>query len=51
MPKRSQENFIFVITYEVLASFFSDWLSRKIAKEAYTCEIVSFLLHCSCGAE
>jgi hypothetical protein len=43
-------NFIIVITYGVLASFFSDWLSRKIAKGAYTCEIISFLLHCGCGA-
>jgi hypothetical protein len=43
-------NFIIVITYGVLASFISDWLSRKIAKGAYTCEIISFLLHCGFGA-
>lgn len=43
-------NFIIVITYGVLASFFSDWLSRKIAKGVYTSEIISFLLHCGCGA-
>ena len=26
-------NFMIVITYGVIASFFSDWLSRKISKE------------------
>lgn len=43
-------NFIIVITYGVSASFFSDWLSRKIANGDYTREITSFLLHCGCGA-
>ena len=43
-------NFMFVITYGVIASFFSDWLSRKISNGAYTSEIISFLLHCACGA-
>ena len=43
-------NFMFVITYGVIASFFSDWLSRKISKRAYTREITSFLIHCCCGA-
>ncbi|MCH1627456.1 hypothetical protein MJG50_19140 [Fredinandcohnia sp. SECRCQ15] len=41
---------IIVITYGVLASFFSDWLSRKLAKRAYTSEVTSFILHCGCGA-
>ena len=43
-------NFMIVITYGVIASFFSDWLSRKIVKGTYTREIISFLLHCGCGA-
>ncbi|MFJ7408246.1 hypothetical protein [Lysinibacillus sp. NPDC097868] len=43
-------NFIFVSTYGVIVSYFSDWLSRKITKRTYTCEIISFLLHCSFGA-
>ena len=43
-------NFIIVITYGVIASFFSDRLSRKIVKRTYTREIISFLLHCGCGA-
>lgn len=43
-------NFIIVASYGVLASFFSDWISRKVAKKAYTYEIISLLLHCACGA-
>lgn len=43
-------NFIIVITYGITASCFSDWLSRKIARGVYTREIISFLLHCGCGA-
>ena len=43
-------NFMIVITYGVIASFFSDWLSRAISKRAYTREITSFLIHCCCGA-
>ncbi|MCC3359610.1 hypothetical protein [Bacillus sp. REN16] len=43
-------NFIIVITYGVLASFFSDWISRKMTKGTYTYEIISFILHCGCGA-
>lgn len=42
-------NFMFVITYGVIASFFSDWLSRKISKRTCTREITSFLIHCCCG--
>ncbi len=43
-------NLMIVITYGVIASFFSDWLSRKISKRTYTREITSFLIHCCCGA-
>ena len=43
-------NFIIVITYGVIASFFSDRLSRKIVKGTHTREIISFSLHCGCGA-
>ncbi|WP_226793206.1 hypothetical protein [Bacillus sp. B1-b2] len=43
-------NFIIVITYGILASFFSDWLSKKMVKGVYPRESVSFLLHCGCGA-
>ncbi len=43
-------NLLFVITYGVIASCFSDWISRKIAKGSYSCEIISFLLHCGFGA-
>ena len=43
-------NLMFAITYGVIASFFSDWLSKKIATGAYTREITSFFLHCGCGA-
>ena len=40
---------MFVITYGVIASFMSDWLSRKISKGVYTREIISFLIHCCFG--
>ena len=43
-------NFMIVITYGVIVSFFSDWISRKISKRTYTREIISFFLHCCCGA-
>ena len=43
-------NFMIVITYGVIASFFSDWISRKIVNGTYTREITSFLIHCGCGA-
>lgn len=43
-------NLIILITYGVLASIFSDWLSRKITKGTYIREIFSFILHCGCGA-
>ncbi len=41
---------MFVITYGVIASLLSDWLSRKVSKRAYTREITSFLFHCCFGA-
>lgn len=43
-------NLLFVITYGVIASLFSDWLSRKIAKRYYARELTSLVLHCCCGA-
>lgn len=43
-------NFMFVITYGVIASFFSDWFSKKVANKAIHREIISLLLHCACGA-
>lgn len=43
-------NFMFVITYGVIASLFSDWLSRQISKKTYTREVISFFIHCCCGA-
>lgn len=43
-------NFMFVITYGIIASFFSDWLSREIFKRASTREITSFIFHCCSGA-
>ncbi|WP_216773781.1 hypothetical protein [Metabacillus halosaccharovorans] len=43
-------NLMFVITYGVIASSFSDWLSRKVSKRTYTREITSFLFHCCFGA-
>ncbi|WP_186763771.1 hypothetical protein [Planomicrobium sp. CPCC 101079] len=43
-------NFMFVNTYGVATSLFSDWLSRKLAERAFTREIISFLFHCLFGA-
>ncbi|MGE7602570.1 hypothetical protein ACQKL5_08670 [Peribacillus sp. NPDC097675] len=42
-------NLMIVITYGVITSFFSDWLSSKVSKKAYIREIISFLLHCLFG--
>lgn len=42
-------NFILVVTYGVMTSFLSDWLSTKLSKRAYTQEIISFLFHCFFG--
>ncbi len=43
-------NLMMVITYGVITSIFSDWLSRKLAKSAYTREMTSFLFHCFFGS-
>lgn len=43
-------NFMFVVTYGLIASIFSDWLSGKIAKKTFTREVVSFLFHCLFGS-
>ncbi|MFE8696065.1 hypothetical protein ACFYKT_06835 [Cytobacillus sp. FJAT-53684] len=43
-------NIMIVITYGVIASLISDWISNKIVKKAYAREITSFLLHCISGA-
>lgn len=43
-------NLMIVITYGVVASFFSDWISGKMAKRTYAREMISFLFHCGCGA-
>lgn len=42
-------NIIFVTTYGVMTSIFSDWVSTKVAKGTYTREIISFLFHCLFG--
>lgn len=41
---------MFVITYGIITSSFSDWISRKLSKRAYTREITSFLFHCLFGS-
>ncbi|MEK5064453.1 hypothetical protein [Cytobacillus sp. FSL R5-0596] len=43
-------NLMLAITYGVIASVFSDWLSRVIANKALAREIASFIIHCCCGA-
>lgn len=43
-------NMMFALTYGVLASFFSDWLSKDIFKKPRSREIASFILHFCCGA-
>ena len=43
-------NFMIVVTYGVIASFLSDWLSKNLFKRAYSREIASFLFHCCCGS-
>jgi len=42
-------NLMFVLTYGVITSLFSDWISRKISKRGYIREITSFLFHCLFG--
>ena len=43
-------NLMFAITFGVLVSFFSDWLSKEMSKKAYISEIISFIFHCAGGA-
>ena len=43
-------NLMMVITYGIITSVFSDWLSRKLAKRTYMREITSFLFHCFFGS-
>lgn len=43
-------NFMFVMTYGLVVSMFSDWLSGKITKRTFTREIVSFFIHCLFGS-
>ena len=42
-------NLMFAITYGVITSLFSDWVSKEFFKQAYAKEITSFILHCACG--
>lgn len=43
-------NFMIVITYGVITSSFSDWISKKISKSAYSREFTSFIFHCLFGS-
>ncbi|MDQ0229240.1 hypothetical protein [Metabacillus malikii] len=43
-------NFIFVITYGVITSYISDWISEKFITKTSTRELVSLLLHCLFGS-
>ena len=42
-------NFLFVITFGIVGSFFSDWVSKKLTNRVYMYEIISFLSHCLLG--
>ncbi|WP_186577015.1 hypothetical protein [Aquibacillus kalidii] len=42
-------NFMFAVTYGVIASIVSDWLSNKASSSIYTREIIAFSLHCFFG--
>lgn len=42
-------NLLFVVSYGVMTSIFSDWLSKKVFTSPYSQEISSFLLHCLFG--
>ena len=42
-------NFMIVITYGVVTSFFSDWISRQLSKKTTTREMISFFFHCGFG--
>lgn len=43
-------NLMFAVTYGVMTSLFSDWLSRKISKRTFAYEIVSLFCHCLFGS-
>lgn len=43
-------NFMFAISYGLIASFFSDWISRKLSKKTMTREIISLVFHCLFGS-
>ncbi|WP_175578195.1 hypothetical protein [Bacillus massilinigeriensis] len=43
-------NFMFVVSYGVITSLFSDWLSKRIFTSTYSREISSFLFHCLFGS-
>ena len=42
-------NLLFVITYGVIASLLSDWISRQLSTKGYAREIISFFFHCFFG--
>ena len=42
-------NFMFAITYGVITSFISDWISRQLSEKNNIREIISFLFHCGSG--
>ena len=42
-------NFMLVVTYGVIVSSISDWISKKMFKSTYAREITSFLFHCLFG--
>ncbi|MDF2036856.1 hypothetical protein P2R12_07700 [Cytobacillus oceanisediminis] len=43
-------NFMFVVTYGVITSIFSDWLSKKLFTSNTNREIASFFFHCLFGS-
>lgn len=43
-------NFMFVVSYGVITSLLSDWISKKVFSSPYSQEISSFLLHCLFGS-
>ena len=43
-------NIMFVLTYGLISSLISDWLTNKIFTSTYAREIASFILHCLFGS-
>ncbi|WP_195891923.1 hypothetical protein [Neobacillus dielmonensis] len=43
-------NLMFVVSYGVITSLISDWVSKKTFQSTYSREICSFLLHCLFGS-